>query len=171
MVSCGYGLCFNIEFPMNHHVVYSSGSAATFGHWGLPILPPRHPPASITATTCSTPTKGAIRRCYLFTTDQTNGTTWPNVNSATTMNSRQTSERDVPSDASASARPRKPSTMQVTATATSQLGNVLNESQNSTWEQKMQEGSRPSSWVRSIVRALAQRRLGSGGFTRTVFEG
>ena len=77
------------------------------------------------------------------TTDQTNGTTWPNVNGATTMNSRQASESDVPSDASASARPRRPSTMQVTTTVTSQSENVLNKSQNSTLGTKNAGGKSP----------------------------
>jgi protein-serine/threonine kinase len=66
------------------------------------------------------------------TTDQTNGSTRPIPNGATKMNSRQASESDVPSDASASARPRRPSTMQVTPTVASQSENVLSQSHNST---------------------------------------
>ena len=65
-------------------------------------------------------------------TDQTNGTRRSTVNGATTMNSRQASESDVPSDTSASTRPRRPSTMQVTPTLTSQSENVLSQSQNPT---------------------------------------
>jgi protein-serine/threonine kinase len=65
------------------------------------------------------------------TPDQTNGTR-STVNGATTMNSRQPSESDVPSDASASTRPRRPSTMQVTPTVTSHSENVLGQSLNST---------------------------------------
>ena len=64
-------------------------------------------------------------------TDQTNTTTRSNVNGATMINSRQASESDVPSDASASGRPRRPSTVQVTTTTTSQSENVSSKSQNS----------------------------------------
>ena len=64
--------------------------------------------------------------------DQTNGTRKSVVNGATTMSSRQPSESDVPSDASAHTRPRRPSTMQVTPNVTSQSENVLSQSQNST---------------------------------------
>ena len=32
MVSGEHALCFNIEFLVNHHVVYSFGSAATSRH-------------------------------------------------------------------------------------------------------------------------------------------
>ena len=66
------------------------------------------------------------------TTDRTNGTTRSIVNGATTMNSRQASESDVPSDASASGKPRRPSTVQVTSTVTTQSENVLGKSQNPT---------------------------------------
>ena len=65
-------------------------------------------------------------------TDQTNGTTRSTLNGPTTVNSRQASESDVPSDASASTRPRRPSTMQVTPTVTSRSETVLNQSHNST---------------------------------------
>ena len=66
------------------------------------------------------------------TLDQSNGTTKSTVNGPTTMSSRQTSESDVPSDTGGSARPRRPSTMQVTPTLTSQSEKVLNKSQTST---------------------------------------
>jgi len=65
-------------------------------------------------------------------TDQTNGTTRSIVNGATMMNSRQASESDVPSDASASGKPRRPSTVQVTTTLTPQPENLWNKSQDST---------------------------------------
>ena len=62
------------------------------------------------------------------TTDQTNSTMRSIVNGATMMNSRQASESDVPSDASASGKPRRPSTVQVTSTVTSQPANVSSKS-------------------------------------------
>jgi protein-serine/threonine kinase len=66
------------------------------------------------------------------TTDQTSSTARSAVNGPTTMNSRQASESDVPSDTSASGRPRRPSTVQVTTTTTSQSENAWSKSQNST---------------------------------------
>jgi hypothetical protein len=69
--------------------------------------------------------------------DQTNGMTRSTVNGATTMNSRQASESDVPSDASASTRHRRPSTMQVTPTVTSQSENALSQSKIRLWGRKM----------------------------------
>jgi len=66
------------------------------------------------------------------TADQTNYTKRSTANGATMLNSRQASESDVPSDASASTRPRRPSTMQVTPTVTSQSENMSSQSQNST---------------------------------------
>ena len=65
-------------------------------------------------------------------TDQTSGKTRPIVNGATMINSRQASESDVPSDASTSGKPRRPSTVQVTTTVTSQSENLLSKSQSST---------------------------------------
>lgn len=65
------------------------------------------------------------------TQDQTNGTKRSTTRGPTTMGSRQTSESDVPSDASATTRPRRPSTMQVTPTVNSQSGNALSQSQTS----------------------------------------
>jgi len=64
--------------------------------------------------------------------DQTNGTMKSIMNGVTTMSSRQASESDVPSDASASARPRRPSTMQVTPTVSSLSENAFSQSQSST---------------------------------------
>ena len=63
------------------------------------------------------------------TTDQTNGTRSV-PNGVTNMGSRQASESDVPSDTSGSTKPRRPSTMQVTPTLTSQSENVLSQSQS-----------------------------------------
>ena len=77
------------------------------------------------------------------TTDQTNGTTRSTLNGPTTVNSRQASESDVPSDASASTRPRRPSTMQVTPTVTSRSDTVLSQSQNSTLGTKNAGGRSP----------------------------
>jgi len=64
----------------------------------------------------------------------TSRSTTDQANSATTMSSRQASESDVPSDASASAKPRRPSTVQVTntTTATSRSEGLWSKSQNST---------------------------------------
>jgi protein-serine/threonine kinase len=66
------------------------------------------------------------------TPDQTNGTTKSTVSGPTTMSSRQTSESDAPSDTGGSTRPRRPSTMQVTPTLTSQSENTLSKPQSST---------------------------------------
>ena len=62
---------------------------------------------------------------------------------STKMSSRQASESDVPSDAGGPTRPRRPSTMQVTPTVTSQSENVLNKSQTSTSGTKNAGGRSP----------------------------
>ena len=64
--------------------------------------------------------------------DQTNGTTKSTVSGPTTISSRQASESDVPSDTGGPTRPRRPSTMQVTPTVTSQSENMLSKPQTST---------------------------------------
>ena len=63
MVSGEYVLRFYIEFLMNHHVVYSFGSAATPGQCGLPIW---LPPASLLLQ-LQRKTHEVIWRCYPFT--------------------------------------------------------------------------------------------------------
>jgi len=76
-------------------------------------------------------------------TDQTNGTTGSTLNGPTTANSRQAPENDVPSDTSASTRPRRPSTVQVTPTVTPRSETMLSQSQNSTFGTKNASGRSP----------------------------